>query len=188
MKKVLVNEGAIQAGSALNQARDAAAIINAKLAPALESIGFQTTDEILKDCLLGATQTRQTYFEGVAKDIKATRTPSIRKQAREAADEAWEAFERELVHVRREARNYKFLTVEDGQAVLNPDNEEKLRDASRIYLTDPAEIEAYNLHVEIIEKLNQLFKGKTPFRWFTIFPEAGGQITRWDETDYSKFV
>ena len=186
--KILVNENMIQAGAAVNQANDTAAIINGKLTPALEALGIQITEEVMRDCLLGATQTRQTYFEGVAKDIKATRTPSIRKQAQEAADEAWELFERDLSHVKREARNYKFLTIEGGKCTLNPDNEEKLRDSSRIYITDPNEIKAYNLHVEIIEKLNELFKGAVPYRWFTIFPLVSDKIERNDETDYSKFI
>jgi len=188
MEKILINENQLAAGSALSQAEDAAAIINSKLTPALEAIGVQITDDIMKDCLLGGNQTRKDYFDAVAKDLKGTRTPSIKQQMQEAADEAFEVFERDLTTVRREARNYKFLTIVDGEAVLSAENEDKLRDQSRIYLTDPKEIEAYKFHVEIIEKLNQFFKGRVPFRWSQIFPEVGGVIVRNEDTIYSKLV
>jgi hypothetical protein len=107
----------------------------------------------------------------------------------EAASEAFEKFERELSIVRKEARNYKHLTIVDEVCTLTPENLEKLSDTCRTYLTDPKEIAAYKLHVEIIEKLNQLFNGNTPYRWTGIFQEDGkGNICRNDQTDYSKLV
>ncbi len=187
-EKILVNENSIQVNSNRSQALDAAKVINDRLTPALAEIGLTISDPVLKDCLQGASSTQKSYFEAVKMDIKATRTPSIRKQMEDAAKEAWERFERELSNVRREARNYKFLTIVDGQCILSPENEEKLADTARIYLSDEKEIQAYKLHVEIIEKLNQLFRGQTPYRWAALFPEAAGKIARNEETNYSKLI
>ena len=188
-KKILVNSNEIQAGRIVDEALTTAQTINTRLIPALEAIGQTTTNEVLKDCLLGATETKKAYFAGVEQDIKATRTPSIRKQMQEAAADEWDRFERELFNIRRETRQSKFLTIENGNCTLTRGNEEKLRDSQRIYLTDPKEIEAYKLHVEVVEKLNQLFKGQPPFRWTNIFPiDNTGKISRNDETDYSKLV
>lgn len=187
-ERILVNEGSINGALALDQAQDTAQVINIRLIPALEAIGQSITDAVLKDCFSGAKATRKTYFDAFKADIKGTRTPSIVKQMTEAANEAFEAFERELSFVRMEARNYKFLTIEAGQCVLTPENQEKLLDQFRIYITDPKEVEAYKLHVEIVEKLNQLFKGRVPYLWHSLFVEdPTGKICRNDGTSYSRF-
>lgn len=189
MKKVLINVDTIKANANRSQAIDAAQVINIRLIPALEAIGQTINDTVLKDCLMGANATRESYFNSVQADTKGTKTPGIKKQLEDAGAEAWENFEQELTFVRREARNTNFLTIVDGACTLTPENEEKLEDLSRTYLTEPAEIEAYNLHVEIIEKLNQLFQGRAPFRWIDIFLEdPAGKICRNDETNYSKLV
>jgi len=189
MERILINERNIQASESRSQAQEAAQVINSRLIPALEAIGQTISDAVLKDCLSGANATKKSYFLSVEADTKGTKTPGIKKQLEDAAIEAWERFEQELTFVRREARNASFLTIIDGQCVLTPANEEKLTEAARLYITDPAEIAAYKLHVEIIEKMNQLFKGQTPYRWFNLFPgDATGKISRNDETDYSKLV
>ena len=188
-KKILVNENQIAARAIVDQALTTAQTINTRLIPALETIGMTITNEALKDLLLGATETKKAYFAGVESDIKATRTPSIRKQMQEAAADEWDRFERELFNIRRETRQSKFLTIEAGVCTLTPGNEEKLKDSCRIYLTDPKEIAAYQLHIEIVDKLNQLFKGQPPFRWINIFPiDNTGKISRNEDTDYSKLV
>ena len=184
-EKILVNQNEIAASAVLSAAQEAAGLINSRLTPALLTIGLSLTDGTMKDCLLGAKETEKNYFDNVEKDIKNTRTPSIKKQLEGAAGEAWETFAAELSRIRKEAKNYRFLTVENGLCVLTPDNKEKLLDTVKIYLTEPAEIEAYKLHVEIIEKLNKLFNGSIPYRWQSIFVEsASGQITRNDSTNY----
>lgn len=188
MERVLINENSIAAAAALDRAKDTAQLINSKLTPALLAIGVQISDETLQDCLSGGSNTRKGYFEAVRQDTKATRTPSLRKQMEEFADSAYELFEGELALIRKEARNYKFLTVVNGECVLTLANEEKLNDISRIYLTDPKEIEAYNLHVEITDLLNRLFKGRPPYLWASIFLESTGRIYRNDETIYSKLI
>ena len=154
MEKILINERNITAGESRSQALEAAQVINSRLIPALETIGQDITDAVLKDCLTGGRTTKESYFKSVEADTKATRTPGIKKQLEDAGAEAWERFEQELTAVRQQARNAAYLTIFDGQAVLTPANEEKLAEAARIYITDPAEIAAYKLHNEIAEKLN----------------------------------
>ncbi|MEI7423571.1 MAG: hypothetical protein WCK18_15820 [Prolixibacteraceae bacterium] len=188
MERILINENVFHSGSAIDQAANSARVINARLAPALQAIGFELCAETLKDCLSGANVTRKAYFSAVEADIKTTRTPSIRKHMQDAADEAFEAFERELLQVRNEARNYKFLIVEGGKCVLTPDNEEKIKELSRIYVTEKKEVEAFKTHSQIVELLNQLFGGRIPYRWSSIFLEKENAIIRNDETDYSKLI
>jgi len=188
MEKFLINENVFHSGGIIDQAANSARAINGRLAPALQAIGFDLSNETLKDCLSGASATRKAYFAAVETDLKTTRTPSIKKQMQDAADEAFEAFERELLLVRREAQNYKFLIVENGKCVLTADNEEKIRELSRIYVTEKKEVEAFKIHCEIVKRLNELFGGRIPYRWSSIFQEKENQIIRNDQTDYLKIV
>ena len=189
MKKVLISENQIQVNDNLNKAIEAAAVINERLTPALATIGIELNNDVLKDCLAGATATKKAYFDAVGNDVKKIMTPAIKQQLRSEAEIAWEQFTHILAGIRSEVRNPTFLTVNDGKCKLTPENAGKLAEMHKIYLTDPAEIEAYNLHVEIVAKLNQMFKGNPPHFWPALFQcDSAGTFTRNDMTDYSKLV
>lgn len=188
-EKVLINENQIQVNDNLNKAIEAAAVINERLTPALATIGIELNNDVLKDCLAGATATKKAYFDAVGNDVKKIMTPAIKKQMRDEAEIAWEHFADKLAGIRAEARNAVFLTVNDGKSKLTPENAAKLAEMHKVYLTDPAEIEAYNLHVEIVALLNQMFKGNPPHFWPALFQcDSAGTFTRNDMTDYSRLV
>ncbi|NEW84561.1 MAG: hypothetical protein GZ094_19645 [Mariniphaga sp.] len=186
VERILVNDQQIRVSSVLDEAKAAVQAINSRLIPAMETIGISPSQLSIKDCIVAvATATKKGYFADVALDLKATRTPGIRKQQQEAAEIEWYVFEDVLSLVRREVKHLEYLTITEGKAELTAANAEKLADAHRSYITDPKEMAVYNLHVEIVNKLNQLFKGNIPFQWWGHFPHgANGQIVRNDNTNY----
>lgn len=188
MEKILINDNSIQVATVIDQAEETAGTINSRLIPALEALGIQINDEVLKDCFTGAEQTKKNYFKAVEKDLKATLTPAIAQQMRAAAIKAFDSFESDLLAMRRQAQKWEYLTIEGGKCILTQEQGEKLADLSRIYISDPKEIEAFKLHTQIVEKLNELFKGNIPIKWFNLFPTDGNIICRNDGTDYSKLV
>lgn len=192
-ERVLINDNSLRVSSYLDDARETILLVNERLLPALAKIGFQPIgDESLKDCLLsGAADIRKVYFENMEKDLKGIKNPAIREEMGSQGTAAWDQFEAILAEISRDARFVTYLTMEKGKCVITAENEARLADSARIYITDPKQIEAYELHVEIVEKLNQLFNNKAPgrYRWFNLFPEdANGRIVRNENTDYSTIV
>ena len=189
MQKVLVNTNQIQAAAAVDQARANANTINVLLAPALESIGVGLTDEILKDCLNGAEALKAAYDKEVENDAKNIKNHVVRTQMRETAASAWKDLAQHIATAKRIVASPNHLQVLFGECCLSNENEKKIMESMAVYITDPKEIAAYELHLEIVKKLNQLFQGSVPFGWSVIFQEdRNGQIVRNDETNYSILV
>lgn len=183
--KILVNKNEINASIAIDQVREEAKAVNTFLVPLLKKIGVALTDEILKDFLAGAVELKKAYDKEVAKDLNSLSNHAIRTQMSETAAQAWKDTEEQIALSKIIVRNAKHLKVVDGYCNFPPENEEKIRESIAIYITDPKEIEAYNLHLEIIEKMNQLFNGVVPVRWWVLFPEnSTGQIYRNEDTNY----
>lgn len=187
-EKILVNENQIQVSDQLDKANETALLINERLTPALATIGIEINNEVLKDCLKGVTATKKVYFDAVGNDVKKIATPAIKKQLMNEAQIVWEQFADKLTAISAEAKNAAFLEVVNGICLLTPENALKLAETHKIYLTDPAEIKAYNIHIEIVAKLNQMFKGNAPHFWPILFHCEAGTFNRNDSTDYSKLV
>ena len=190
MGKVLVNENEIAADLVISNTKDAVELINSKLLEKIKKLGLEIKDEVIQDLLKGTGTTKKLYMATVKADLVKIKNPAIKNGMQFQADDAWNSFENAYIPIRREVgSNYQYISVVDGKVVLSLESENLIREAHHRYITDPKEIEAYNLHAEIVEKINQLFNGKIPYRWFSIFLEDGtGKMGRNDLTDYSKLV
>ncbi|MEI8087162.1 MAG: hypothetical protein WCG93_13210 [Paludibacter sp.] len=187
-ERILINQNQILQNKLVSEAKESVEIINTKLVAALGEIGVELTNEVLKDCMVGANVIRKEYLKLLNSDIKGIRTLSIKKKLIEDAEKALESFTNSLIGIKRDLNQTQFLTVENGLCVLTVENEEKMRESARIYITEPNEIEAYNLHKEAAEILNRLFNGKFPYQWQVIFEQTNGGIKMNDGTNYSKIV
>jgi hypothetical protein len=187
-ERILINQNQIQQNTLVSEVKESAELINTKLIAALEEIGVILTSEVFKDCMSGANVIKKEYLKLLNSDIKGIRTLSIKKKLIEDAEKALKSFENSLIGIKRDLKQTQFLTVENGMCVLTDENEEKLRDSVRIYITEPNEIEAYNLHKEAANILNSLFNGKFPYQWQVIFEQTNGGIKMNDGTNYSKIV
>jgi len=187
-ERILINQNQILQNKLVSEAKESVEIINTKLVAALGEIGVELTNEVLKDCMVGANVIRKEYLKLLNSDIKGIRTLSIKKKLIEDAEKALESFTNSLIGIKRDLNQTQFLTVENGLCVLTVENEEKMRESARIYITEPNEIEAYNLHKEAAEILNRLFNGKFPYQWQVIFEQTNGGIKINDGTNYSKIV
>jgi len=188
--KILVNENAIAAGSAISSANDAMEIINSQLLPALEKLGIQITDEVIIDLFAGTNKTEKAYFETVELDLKKIANPAIRESLSMTAAGAWGSFENALMPIRKEVgSSYQYLAPVDGRLVLSDLSIERIREQYRRYITSPEEIKAHEIHLEIVEKLNLLFKGNIPFNWTALFSiDATGSFLVNEDTNYVKLV
>ncbi len=187
-EKILINENQIRQNDLLAQAHETVKLINGELIPALYEIGMVLTLDIIQDSLTGTNEIRKMFFANVEKDTKNIKTIAIKKKLVEAAEKSFETFNNELDSLKKDLKQVDYLTVEDGLCILSEENEEKLIDSARIYLTEPKEIEIYKIHREAAEILNRLFKGKFPLFWYNIFVENNGVISVNDSTLYSKIV
>lgn len=188
-EKILISENAIQADSIISNTKDAVDLINSSLLGHIKALGIEVTNEVVQDLFKGQNKTEKQYMETLETDLKKIGTPSIKEGMRITALGAWENFGNKFNSIKRDVKSsYQYITIVDGQAVLSPENEERIREQYRKYTTSPQEVEAYKLHQEIASKLNAFFKGNIPFGWPALWAHEAGNFTACEMRDYSHYI
>lgn len=145
--------------------------INGPLREAIENIGFTASEELLKDCLDGGRQITQEYYDRLNKELSILTIPSSKVLFEQSAHEGLKRFHtiRQQVVDKCGIGIRKYISFEDEIAVFTNQSKEQLSEDMGIYLTDPEEIELYNLHQEACESLNNLFQGQISIEWYRLF-------------------
>lgn len=190
MEKILINENIIRQSDAMTDVKETIQIINSEFKVALGELGMKKmSTELLKDCLIDtAARIEKTYFKAIDNDLSGIATPAIKNSLLLDADIAFGAFKTKLNKIKRNVKHIEFLTFEDDLCVLTPENEARLLDSLKIYISDNKEIEAYKRHKAAANALNDFFEGEFPLYWFNLFVCENGKITVNENTNYSKFV
>ena len=151
--------------------RSAIELINAPLREAIENIGFAPSEELLKDCLDGGRQITQDYYERLNKELSILSIPSSKVLFEQSAREGLKKFHavRQQVVDKCGMGIRKYISFEDEIAVFSDLSEEQLIEDCGIYISDPEEIELYNLHQKACEALNNLFQGHIVYEWYRLF-------------------
>ena len=154
--------------------------INGPLREALENIGFTPSDELFRDCLVGGQKITDQYYNRLADELKAISIPSSRELFQKAAQEGLKQFHtvRQQVVNRCGSDVRKYISFQDEEAVFTEESQKQLIEDCGIYLTDPEEIELYNLHVKACEALNAMFDGHISPVW--------NQLFTWDKSKQFK--
>ena len=160
-----------------SEIRNAIIAINAPLREAIESIGFEPSEELLKDCLGGARAITQQYYERLNKELSILTIPSSKVLFEQSAKEGLKKFHT----VRRDVvnkceLNSKYISFENGFAVFSEESRKQLDEDMGIYISDPEEIELYNLHVEACKALNNFFQGYVSPVWNQMFDFENGRF------------
>jgi hypothetical protein len=190
MEKVLIKQNTILADSKISQAKEIAQDVNKVILPALEELGVEISMELIKDCLKdNGKKTIEVFLQNIEDDIKRFKTKFQKDRVRESASQEIVKFERLLGIALLSIRNIPldvFDYSKNTGVFISEAGEEKLKESAKTYLTDPAEIKAYNDHVSAVEALNNLFKGRTPLWWHRLFQQDGNGFFKPDENvDYS---
>lgn len=84
----------------------------------------------------------------------------------------------------------RLVEDEDGKRLTY--DPETVKEAATRYLTDPAQLEAYDRHHAAIKAMNEFFKGKAPDAWSGLreyfWLDNAGNVTAAENVDYSRFI
>ena len=160
-----------------SELRDAIIAINAPLREAIESIGFEPSEELFKDCLDGGRAITQQYYERLNKELSILTIPSSKVLFEKSAKEGLKNFHtvRQDV-VNKCGLNSKYISFENDLAAFSEESRKQLGEDCGIYITDPEEIELYNLHVDACNALNSLFQGHVSPVWNQMFDFENGRF------------
>lgn len=156
MKKVLVHE---------NESKFEAvfASINGSLIPMIQKIAdaynaLEIGDfelSVVNDLLAGGRKTRKKYLGKVEANLKKAgiRGAALRSLIQESEADLEPLRISSLGH---DGTLLGYLSVVEGKVVVTKESEEELRNRFRVFLSDPEAIRIYNIHKEIIERLNEI--------------------------------
>lgn len=156
MKKVLVHE---------NESKFEAvfASINGSLIPMIQKIAdaynaLEIGDfelSVVNDLLSGGRKTRKKYLGKVEANLKKAgiRGAALRSLIQESEADLEPLRISSLGH---DGTLLGYLSVVEGKVVVTKESEEELRNRFRVFLSDPEAIRIYNIHKEIIERLNEI--------------------------------
>lgn len=169
--KIRIGTRSVQQAQVDYEIRQAIDLINAPLREAFESIGFTASEELLKDCLDGGREITQQYYERLAEELKIMSSPSSRQIFEKAGQESIKQFHvvRNRVVDKCGMTVQKYITLDGDIAVFSEESQKQLDEDMGIYITDPEEIELYNLHQKACEALNNLFQCHIEFEWHRLF-------------------
>ena len=190
MEKILVKENIIRQSEAMADIKETIQIINSEFKEALIELGIKKMSlAVLKDCLIStANQVEKNYYKAVENDLSSITTPSIRNSLLLDAQIEFGAFRTKLKKIKPKVKNVEYLTIEDNLCVLTPEDEARLLDSLKIYISDNKEVEAYKRHKAAADALNVFFAGEFPLYWFNLFVCENGEIKVNENTDYSKYM
>lgn len=156
MEKVLVHE---------NESKFEAvfASINGSLIPMIQKIAdaynaLEIGDfelSVVNDLLSGGRKTRKKYLGKVEANLKKAgiRGAALRSLIQKSEEDLEPLRISNLGH---DGTLLGYLSVVEGKVVVTKESEEELRNRFRVFLSDPEAIRIYNIHKEIIERLNEI--------------------------------
>lgn len=189
MEKILIKENTIRQAEAMAEVKATIQIINSEFREALGELGIKKMSlAVFKDCFMGtASQVEKNYYKAVENDLASITTPSIRNSLSLDAEIAFDTFRAKLKKIKLRTKNVQILTIEDDLCVLTPENETKLFECMKIYISDNKEIEAYKRHKAAADALSEFFNGDFPLYWYNLFVCEDGKVKVNENTDYSRF-
>lgn len=161
-----------------SELRNAIIAINAPLREAIESIGFESSEELFKDCLDGGRAITQQYYERLNKELSILTIPSSKVLFEQSAKEGLKKFHtvRQDVVNKYGLNASKYISFENDFAVFSEESRKQLDEDCAVYIVDPEEIELYNLHVEACKALNNFFQGHKSLVWNQMFDFENGRF------------
>lgn len=169
MEKIMVYNNDFALADALDKIQDSIKEVNEELTPALALIGMNLTEATLQDCLQGAEKTKQIFTSALAKDLKRMASEPLKKEMAERGSAAWNKFMLTCEGICRHLKYKQHLSIENGVCVLTDENRKKLSETFKVYITDPDMINVYRAHAKACDALNEMFNGKLPLHWWTVF-------------------
>ena len=155
MKKILVHE---------NESKFEAvfASINGSLIPMIQKIAdaynaLEIGDfelSVVNDLLAGGRKTRKKYLGKVEDNLKKAgiRGAALRSLIQKSEEDLEPLRISSLGH---DGTLLGYLSVVEGKIVVTKESEEALRNRFRVFLSDPEAIHLYEIHKEIIGRLNE---------------------------------
>ncbi|HPE74685.1 MAG TPA: hypothetical protein P5210_14125 [Draconibacterium sp.] len=154
-------------------------LINGRFRETLEAIGFNPSDELLRDCFFGnADMVTKEFHQNLHKELKGITMPVTRTMFENSAHDGL----KDLNIVRAEIKGkyshevFKYISFEDGKAVFSDESKKQLFEDCSVYISSPEEIELYNEHLEACEALNKMFKGYRSQFWSQLFDFENGKF------------
>lgn len=170
MEKVLVNENQARFEATRNAIKkDVLPEIN-KAIQAYKDLDLgDFTIKTLADLVSGGSATRKRYLSNVeSKMRKAGIRGAALKGLVEVAEE--DLADLKACKLAFNRMHLEYITLQDDKAIITPEAEEALRERFRVYISDPEAIRVFNLHNEIIDRLNEIagilkkkYGGELPF-------------------------
>lgn len=133
-----------------------------KIIPHFNNLGIGSlTTELLGDAILNScAKITSVASQQAQDDVKAIKSPSIRKSMLEGVEGAVLAFKHEcFTMLQGENRNLvKYLTVKKGSIEIIPEAKGTIEEQNTYYISDPKEIELYKLHMAACGALNKFME------------------------------
>lgn len=188
MKKILINKNTLRADEIVANLKKQAEYLNRYIATDLVGLGIEMTQETLADLLFNDCQKiQQEYNERVEADIREVRNPVLKKSHLKVTQEAFDEFlgkTSTIKHVQKE----DFLSVQNGEILLTPENEKVIRESICYYLTNLEEIRKFEQLQAVCDALNTFFAGRPFGFWNDFFGLENGQFIPRNTLNYSEVV
>lgn len=170
-ERIKVGQNEAQIAEIQCQLSTVIALINGEFRTALEGINFTLTSENLLDILTGGNKIALEYNQKLSTDIEKISIPGFRKMFENVARDAYSEYE--IVRLRMldkcYSNNRQFISVVDGEAIVSDAAKKQIEEDCSTYITDPKEIELYNLHLKACDALNAMFQGYSSPYWRQMF-------------------
>lgn len=162
------------------------AAINGSLREAVESVGFEFSEDVVKDCLAGGKEITQAFHERLGKDLSFVSIPTSKKVLEQSAKEGLMKFHdvRKRIEMSANAEIRKYISFKEGVAVFSDEAKELLDKDCGLFITGPEAIKLHRLHEEACEALNAMFQGYQSFVWNHMFSWENGRFVPDQRTNY----
>ena len=207
-RRIKVGENHGKAAEIRAKLQDICYFGNTKIIPALELLELEITLENVLKYIREPQAIKEDYIK---RELPAVKNPLLNDMMRERINQEFESLvsipakgeltpHQELLRLVEDEDRAGILELEEERTdnfkpmKLGFDVKE-LQEATTIYLTDPAELEAYDRHQEAVKAMNKFFIGKGPrylgdnlFRYFVPDPENPGYLKAAELLSYKDFV
>lgn len=169
--------------------RDFCAFANEKIIPAMAALSLPVS---VSAVVRYAANPQELHADYVAHEVKAAAPNGATQMLNEIFEERAAAQAEELAPIppgTKRTRYASMLFLDDGAMIYNT---EAVKEAATRYITDPAEIAAYDRHHAAVKAMNEFFKGKAPDAWTGLrgffWLNNAGEVVAAENVDYKNFI
>lgn len=139
-----------------------------------------------------AANPSELHADYIAHEVKAAAPAGATQMLKEIFEERAAARAEELVSVPLGSKRTHYasmLLISEGELTYNV---EAVKEAAIRYITEPAEIAAYERHLAAVKAMNEFFKGKAPDAWTGLrgffWLNNAGEVVAAENVDYKNFI